>query len=138
MRPSFGLRLPTVRAKLTALVATTVVTMLATLPVLSWLLHKQLIDEVDNRVEEANKSFQQELKDDLDDLALAAKVLAADGDTRRFLVAKDAQRVAAQVQARDHAIDLHHVVGDQGEHGGGAGGRGGQGEPIIGRGCDPP
>jgi adenylate cyclase len=85
------IRLPTVRSKLTALVATTVVMMLATLPVLSWLLHKQLIDEVDNRVEEAHKSFEQELKDDLDDLLLAAKVLAADSDTRRFLVAKDRQ-----------------------------------------------
>jgi adenylate cyclase len=86
----FGL--PTVRSKLIALVAATVVMMMATLPVLSWLLHKQLIDEVDNRVEEAHKSFQQELKDDLDDLTLAAKVLAADGDTRRFIVAKDTQR----------------------------------------------
>jgi adenylate cyclase len=82
-------RLPTVRSKLTALVATTVVMMLATLPVLSWLLHKQLVDEVDNRVEEAEKSFQQELKDDIDDLVLAGRVLAADDDTRRFLMAKD-------------------------------------------------
>ncbi len=86
------LRLPTVRSKLTALVATTVVLMVATLPVLSWLLHKQLIDEVDNRVEEAEKSFEQELRDDLDDLTLAARVITADSDTRRFLVAGDGQR----------------------------------------------
>jgi adenylate cyclase len=86
------MRLPTVRAKLTALVATTVLMMVATLPVLSWLLHKQLIDEVDDRVEEAAKSFEQELKDDLDDLTLAARVLAADSDTRRFIVARDGQR----------------------------------------------
>ncbi len=86
------MRLTTVRSKLTALVATTVLMMVATLPVLSWLLHKQLIDEVDNRVEEAEKSFEQELKDDLDDLTLAARVIAADGDTRRFLLARDAQR----------------------------------------------
>ena len=87
-----NIRLPTVRSKLTALVATTVVTMVATLPVLSWLLHKQLIDEVDDRVEEAQKSFEQELKDDLDDLNLAAKVIAADSDSRRALVAKDRQK----------------------------------------------
>jgi len=85
-------RLPTVRSKLTALVATTVVMMVATLPVLSWLLHKQLIDEVDDRVEEAEKSFEQELKDDLDDLTLAARVIAADSDTRRFILARDSQR----------------------------------------------
>jgi adenylate cyclase len=85
-------RFPTVRSKLTALVATTVVMMMATLPVLSWLLHKQLIDEVDNRVEEANKSFEQELKDDLDDLTLAARVIAADSDTRRFILARDGHR----------------------------------------------
>src|SRR5262249_40436824 len=93
------LRLKTVRAKLTALVATTVLMMVATLPVLSWVLHNQLVDEVENRVDQAEKSFQQELKDDLDDLLLAARVLAADGDTRRFIVAKD----------REHADDLAEV-----------------------------
>jgi adenylate cyclase len=92
-------RLPTVRAKLTALVATTVVVMLATLPVLSWLLHRQLIDEVDNRVEEAHKSFEQELKDDLSDLTLAARVIAADSDTRRYMIAGDGE----------HADDLAEV-----------------------------
>jgi adenylate cyclase len=91
MKPSL-LRLPTVRAKLTALVATTVLLMVATLPVLSWLLHRQLIDEVDDRVEGAARSFEQELKDDIDSVALAAKVIAADADTRRFLVAKDSPR----------------------------------------------
>jgi adenylate cyclase len=86
------MRLPTVRAKLTALVATTVLLMVATLPVLSWLLHKQLIDEIDNRVEEAEKSFEQELRDDLDDLTLASRVIAADSDTRRFILARDGKR----------------------------------------------
>ncbi len=54
------MRLPTVRAKLTALVATTAVLMVATLPVLSWLLHRQLVDEIDNRVEGASRAFEQE------------------------------------------------------------------------------
>ena len=86
------LRLPTVRAKLTALVLTTLVMMLATLPLLSWLLDKQLVDEVDDRVESARKSFQTELDDDLADLTLAARVIAADSDTARALVARDGQK----------------------------------------------
>ena len=62
------MRLPTVRSKLTALVATTLVMMLCTLPVLSWLLHRQLIDEVDDRVEEAEEYFEEELRDNLVDI----------------------------------------------------------------------
>jgi adenylate cyclase len=74
-------RLPTVRAKLTALVALSVVVMLVALPVLSWVLHKQLVDEADDRVTDAEKAFQTELDDDLADLTLAARVLAADHAT---------------------------------------------------------
>jgi adenylate cyclase len=71
-------RLNTVRAKLTALVALSVAVMLAALPVLSWVLHKQLVDEADDRVTDAERSFQTELDDDLADLTLAARVLVAD------------------------------------------------------------
>ncbi len=74
-------RLSTVRAKLTALVALSVVVMLVALPVLSWVLHKQLVDEADDRVTDAEKAFQTELDDDLGDLTLAARVLAADHST---------------------------------------------------------
>ena len=45
--------LSTVRAKLTALVLLSVFAMLATLPVLSWMLHAQLIAAVDDRVADA-------------------------------------------------------------------------------------
>jgi adenylate cyclase len=83
------IRLPTVRSKLTALVSTTLVLMLAALPVLSWLLHRQLVDEVDDRVADAEKSFDTELKDDLDDLTLAARVMATDTDTLRAIQARD-------------------------------------------------
>jgi adenylate cyclase len=83
------LRLKTVRAKLTMLVALSIVMMLCTLPVLSWLLHRQLIDEVDDRVTEAERSFKSELADDLADLTLAARVLAADPDTGRALASTD-------------------------------------------------
>ena len=76
------MRLPTVRAKLTALVSLSAVVMLAALPVLSWLLHRQLVDEVDDRVTEAERAFQTELDDDLADLTLASRVLAADARDR--------------------------------------------------------
>ncbi len=89
------LRLKTVRAKLTMLVALSVGMMLAILPVLSWLLHRQLIDEVDDRVTEAEKSFREELKDDLSDLGLAAKILAADPATAQALSASDEKEAVA-------------------------------------------
>jgi adenylate cyclase len=88
-------RLKTVRAKLTMLVALSIVMMLATLPVLSWLLHRQLVDEVDDRVTEAEKSFREELKDDLADLGLAAKILAADPATGKALTASDEKEAVA-------------------------------------------
>jgi adenylate cyclase len=85
-------RLPTVRAKLTALVLLSVVVMLAALPVLSLLLHSQLTDEVDDRVVSAERAFQTELDDDLADLTLASRVLAADGQTARAITHHDAGR----------------------------------------------
>jgi adenylate cyclase len=85
-------RLSTVRAKLTALVALSVVVMFAALPVLSWLLHTQLVDEADDRVTDAEKAFQTELDDDLSDLMLASRVLAADGATVAAIAQGDAAR----------------------------------------------
>ncbi len=84
------LRLPTVRAKLAALVSLSAVVMLAALPVLSWLLHRQLVDEVDDRVTEAERAFQTELDDDIADLALASRVIAGDAATSRAIGHKDA------------------------------------------------
>lgn len=93
------LRLPTVRAKLTALVSLSVVVMLAALPVLSWLLHRQLVDEVDDRVTDAESAFQTELDDDLNDLTLASRILSADGATKHAIQAQDgpSARQLAQV-----------------------------------------
>ena len=87
-------RLPTVRAKLTALVSLSVVVMLAALPVLSWLLHRQLVDEVDDRVTEAERAFQTELDDDLSDLTLASRILSADGATAHSIQRHDAARAS--------------------------------------------
>jgi adenylate cyclase len=83
------LRLKTVRAKLTMLVALSIVMVLATLPVLSWLLHQQLIDSADNRVSGAASSFHAEIEDDIADLKLAAHVLATNDRTAHALRAKD-------------------------------------------------
>jgi adenylate cyclase len=91
-------RLPTVRAKLTALVAMSAVVMLAALPVLSWLLHRQLVDEVDNRVTEAERAFQTELDDDLSDLTLASRVLSGDGATGHAIQSHNAVRARQLAQ----------------------------------------
>jgi adenylate cyclase len=88
----------TVRAKLTALVSLSAVVMLAALPVLSWLLHRQLVDEVDDRVTDAERGFQTELDDDLADLTLASRVLAADGATARAIEKHDAARARRLAQ----------------------------------------
>ncbi len=86
-------RLKTVRAKLTALVAMSAVVMFAALPVLSWLLHRQLVDEVDDRVTEAEHAFQTELDDDLADLTLASRILSTpDGAAAHSIQRHDATR----------------------------------------------
>jgi adenylate cyclase len=92
------LRLPTVRAKLTALVSLSIIAMLVALPVLSWLLHRQLVDEVDDRVAGAEHAFQTELDDDIADLTLASRIIAADGATARAFRQRDAAPVLALVQ----------------------------------------
>jgi adenylate cyclase len=85
-------RLSTVKAKLTALVGLSIVVMLAALPILSWLLHRQMLDEVDERVNGAKKSFIAELDDDLSDLTLASRVLGQDEGTRHAIAKHDGPR----------------------------------------------
>jgi adenylate cyclase len=92
------LRLPTVRAKLAALVSLSAVVMLAALPVLSWVLHRQLVDEVDDRVTEAERAFQTELDDDIADLTLASRAIAADGATAQAIRQRDAGRARQLAQ----------------------------------------
>lgn len=71
-------RLGSVKAKLTALVAFSAVATLTSLPVLSWMMHRQLVDEVDDRVPEAVRGFELELSDDLRDLQATTRQLAGD------------------------------------------------------------
>ena len=84
-------RLRTVRAKLLALVALSIVVTMATLPLLSWLLHKQLLQEVDDSVENAEEAYQAELDDDIVDMRLAATLLANDSDVHRAIETNDAK-----------------------------------------------
>jgi adenylate cyclase len=89
--PRMAFRLKTVRGKLTVLVASTLGVVLAVLLVLSWLLHRQLLDEVDNRVDDAKAGFQAELNDDLLDQSLTLRVMASDSDVTHALSARDAK-----------------------------------------------
>ena len=67
--------LNTVRAKLTTLVALSAIATLAALPLLHWLMTRELVDVVDDRVPEAVKGFDIELVDDIRDLEAATKSL---------------------------------------------------------------
>src|ERR1700722_5346209 len=82
-------RLKSFRAKLAVLVLSSIGVMLVVLPILSTILHHQLIDEVDNRVDDAKAGFQAELDDDLLDQDLTMRVMAADSDVERAVRLRD-------------------------------------------------
>jgi adenylate cyclase len=82
-------QLRTVRGKLTVLVASTLGVVIVVVMVLSWLLHRQVLDEVDNRVDDAKAGFQTELEDDMADQTLTLKVMAADEDVVKALATRD-------------------------------------------------
>jgi adenylate cyclase len=82
-------RIQTVKAKLTVLVASTLGVVIVVLMVLSWLLHQQVLDEVDNRVDDAKAGFQTELADDMSDQTLTLRIMAADADVVRALSTRD-------------------------------------------------
>jgi adenylate cyclase len=89
------LRLNTVRAKLTALVAFSAALTLVSIAVLSWLMHRQLIDEVDDRVPEAIRGFNLELEDDLSDVQATVESLALRRQVAEAMRARDAKTAAA-------------------------------------------
>jgi adenylate cyclase len=92
-------RLRTVRAKLLSLVGLSIVVTMATLPLLSWLLHKQLLQEVDDSVENAEQAYQAELDDDIVDLRLAATLLSNDTDVHRAIREGDVKTLEGMTQA---------------------------------------
>jgi adenylate cyclase len=67
--------LNTVRAKLTTLVGLSAVATLAALPILNWVMSRQLEDVIDDRVPDALKGFDLELEDDVRDLEAATRSL---------------------------------------------------------------
>jgi adenylate cyclase len=84
--------LNTVRAKLTTLVGLSALATLAALPLLHWLMTRELVDVVDDRVPEAVKGFEVELADDIHDLEAATKSL---GDSDELEKALKTENVAA-------------------------------------------
>jgi len=107
-------RLHTVRRKLTVLVASTLGVVFVVVMVLSWLLHRQLMDEVDNRVDEAKAGFQTELQDDMADQSLSLKVMATDEAVAKALATDDAAgaKAIAQVFA-DVYPDLDFILANR-------------------------
>ncbi|HEY2367683.1 MAG TPA: adenylate/guanylate cyclase domain-containing protein [Polyangiaceae bacterium] len=92
-------RLRTVRAKLLSLVALSIVVTMAVLPLLSWLLHKQLLEEVDDSVQNASDAYQAELDDDILDMRLAATLLSNDTDVHKAIEADDAKTLQEMTES---------------------------------------
>ena len=86
-------RLTTVRKKLTALVALSAIVMLAALPVLSWIMERQVVAQVNDRIPAAVHGFGLELSDDLRNLATIVDQLASQAEVRAALVHHDAAAV---------------------------------------------
>jgi adenylate cyclase len=83
------LRLRTVRSKLTALVGLTALAAILAVVVLFWLQHRQLLDEVDDRVPQAARGFESELEDAVRDVESAARTVAARDMTATALRSRD-------------------------------------------------
>ena len=103
------LRLNTVRAKLATLVALPILVTVAALPVLSWLIEKQLVEQADERVVDGERAFRAEMHDSLLDLSLASTVLATDRGTVSAFASRDAaalQAVGQQFEAVYPELDI--------------------------------
>jgi adenylate cyclase len=81
--------LKTVRAKLTTLVGLSALATLAALPLLHWLMTRELVDVVDDRVPEAVKGFEVELVDDIGDLVAATRSFADSDELQHALLKLD-------------------------------------------------
>ncbi|HEY2406305.1 MAG TPA: adenylate/guanylate cyclase domain-containing protein [Polyangiaceae bacterium] len=83
--------LNTVRAKLIALVGLSAVTTAASLPVLHWVMDRELTDVVADRVPEAVRGFDLELADDIRDLEAATFSLAGSEEVARALATNNSE-----------------------------------------------
>ncbi len=107
-------RLHTVRAKLTSLVLLSVLTALLVVPVISWQTNKQLVAEVEDRVQGGRASFQTELNDDLVDVTVASKLIATSARAKGAVQARDgALANAAAAHFNDAYPDIDTLFADQ-------------------------
>jgi adenylate cyclase len=83
----------TVRAKLTALVGFSAIVTLTAMPVLSWVMQRQVTDEVQVRVPEAVRGFGLELDSNLKDLATIVLQLSSEPELQTALRAGDKAEV---------------------------------------------
>lgn len=88
-------RLNTVRAKLTLLVALSALATLATLPVLSWMMNRQLVDQVGDRVPQAIRTFRLELRNTLRTVSMEAERISRTGPTVNALREHDSAAAGA-------------------------------------------
>jgi adenylate cyclase len=88
-------RLRTVRLKLLSLVGLSIAVALVMLPLLSWLLHEQLREEIEHGLVNAEQAYQAELDDDVTDSELASTVLAADASVHRAMRDRDVAALQA-------------------------------------------
>ena len=86
-------RLTTVRAKLTALVAFSAIVTLAALPVLSWIMDRQIVAQINERVPAAVHGFGLELGDDLRDLSTIVEQLGSQPDVADALRSRNAAQI---------------------------------------------
>ena len=91
--------LKSVRAKLTTLVALSALAALAALPFMHWVMTRQLIDVVDDRLPDAVRGFDLELLDDEKDLSVAVRTLADSDDLEAALDKDDAAAAGEELRA---------------------------------------
>lgn len=106
-------RLTTVRQKLTVLVALSTVAAFAALGVLFWVMNRQLIDEVDDRIPAAIRGFTLEITDDQHDLEAMVHALSRSAGLEAALRAGDKAAAVAE-GAPFHAAypDVDFIVYD--------------------------
>ena len=93
------LRLRTVRAKLLALASLSAIVTLLTIPLLGWLMRRQLIDEAGSRVRSARRAYVVELDDRITTLKLAATLLADNHEVQRAI--READNAVATAQSKN-------------------------------------
>jgi adenylate cyclase len=81
--------LGTVRRKLTALVGFSALAAIAILPILWWLMHRELIDQARERVPDVVKGLDVEIADDIQDLDVTGTAIAENPDSLAAITGRD-------------------------------------------------